>query len=37
MLTSIILFSGLAGITVFIGGLLANYFNLYFIDSPKKK
>jgi ZIP family zinc transporter len=36
MLTSIILFSGLAGITVFIGGLLANYFNLHFKNSPKK-
>jgi ZIP family zinc transporter len=27
MLTKLIIFSGFAGITVFIGGLLANYFN----------
>ena len=27
MLTQLLLFSGFAGITVFIGGVLANYFN----------
>lgn len=36
MLTSIILFSGLAGITVFIGGLLAYYFNHHIKESPVK-
>ncbi len=36
MLTSIILFSGFAGITVFIGGLLANYFNHHIKESPVK-
>ena len=36
MLTSIILFSGFAGITVFIGGLLANYFNHHIKESPLK-
>ncbi|QWX85590.1 divalent cation transporter [Cellulophaga sp. HaHaR_3_176] len=36
MLTSIILFSAFAGITVFIGGLLANYFNHHIKESPVK-
>ncbi|SEE58465.1 zinc transporter, ZIP family [Tenacibaculum sp. MAR_2010_89] len=36
MLTSIILFSGFAGITVFVGGLLANYFNHHIKESPIK-
>jgi ZIP family zinc transporter len=36
MLHSIILFSGFAGITVFIGGLLANYFNHHIKESPVK-
>lgn len=36
MLTSIILFSGFAGITVLIGGLLANYFNHHVKESPVK-
>ena len=36
MLFKLILFSGFAGITVFIGGLLANVFNHYIEDSPIK-
>ena len=36
MLISILLFSGLAGITVFIGGLLAHYFNHHIKESPVK-
>lgn len=36
MLGSIILFSGFAGITVFIGGLLAHYFNHHIKESPVK-
>jgi ZIP family zinc transporter len=36
MLLKMILFSGFAGITVFIGGLLANYFNHHMKDSPIK-
>ena len=36
MLTSVILYSGFAGITVFIGGLLANYFNHHIKESPVK-
>ena len=36
MLTSIILYSGFAGITVFIGGLLANYFNHHVKETPVK-
>ncbi len=36
MLMSIILFSGFAGITVFIGGILANYFNHHVKESPVK-
>ena len=36
MLTSIILYSGFAGITVFIGGLLANYFNHHIKETPVK-
>lgn len=36
MVQKIILFSGFAGITVFIGGLLANYFNHHVKESPVK-
>lgn len=36
MIAKIILFSGLAGITVFIGGLLANLFNKHVKESPIK-
>ena len=36
MVQKIILFSGFAGITVFIGGLLANYFNHHVKESPIK-
>jgi ZIP family zinc transporter len=36
MLTSLIIFSGVAGITVFIGGILANYFNHHIKESPVK-
>ena len=36
MLQKIILFSGFAGITVVIGGLLANYFNHHVKESPIK-
>jgi ZIP family zinc transporter len=36
MIQSIILFSGFAGITVFIGGLLANYFNHHIKETPIK-
>ena len=36
MLLELILFSGFAGVTVFIGGLLANYFNHHVKDSPVK-
>jgi ZIP family zinc transporter len=36
MLTQLILFSGFAGVTVFIGGILANYFNHHIIESPVK-
>lgn len=36
MIKSIILFSGLSGITVLIGGILAKYFNIHFEDNPKK-
>jgi ZIP family zinc transporter len=36
MLTSIILFSGFAGITVIIGALLANLFNHHIKESPIK-
>tara|TARA_B100000809_G_C15123414_1_gene525211 strand:+ start:402 stop:1109 length:708 start_codon:yes stop_codon:yes gene_type:complete len=36
MLKSLILFSWFAGITVFIGGLLANYFNHHMKESPVK-
>ncbi len=36
MLLKLILFSGFAGITVFIGGLLANYFNHHVKESPVK-
>ncbi|WP_422859671.1 ZIP family metal transporter [Flagellimonas sp. S174] len=36
LLTQLILFSGFAGITVFIGGLIANYFNHHSKESPVK-
>lgn len=36
MLLKLILFSGFAGVTVFFGGLLANYFNHHVKDSPVK-
>ena len=36
MLPKLIIFSGFAGITVFIGGLLANYFNHHIKESPVK-
>ena len=36
MLLKIILFSGFSGITVFIGGLLANYFNHHIKEKPIK-
>lgn len=36
MLKNLIIFSGFAGITVFIGGLLANYFNHHIKESPVK-
>lgn len=36
MLLKLILYSGFAGITVFIGGLLANYFNHHIKDIPVK-
>ncbi|PKR81066.1 divalent cation transporter [Brumimicrobium salinarum] len=36
MLQQIILFSGFAGITVFIGGLLANLFNHHIKETPVK-
>ena len=36
LLQKIILFSGLAGITVFIGGLLAKYFNHHIKETPVK-
>lgn len=36
MLTQLILFSGLAGVTVFLGGLLANYFDHHIKESPVK-
>jgi len=36
VLKDIILYSGLAGITVFIGGLLANFFNHHVKDTPVK-
>ena len=32
----LILFSGFAGVTVFIGGLLANMFDHHIKDSPVK-
>mgnify|MGYP000861074552 FL=1 len=37
MLTQLILFSGFAGITVFIGGILANYFNQRVNETPLKQ
>ena len=36
MLLKLIIFSGFAGVTVFMGGLLANYFNHHVKDSPVK-
>lgn len=36
MLQEIILYSGIAGITVLLGGLLANYFNHHIKDTPVK-
>ncbi len=36
MLTELIIFSGFAGITVFLGGLLANYFGHHIKESPVK-
>ena len=36
MLTQLILYSGFAGVTVFLGGLLANYFNHHIKESPIK-
>lgn len=36
MLLNLLLFSGFAGITVFLGGLLANYFNHHITETPIK-
>jgi ZIP family zinc transporter len=36
MLFKLIVFSGFAGVTVLIGGLLANYFNHHIKESPVK-
>ncbi|MDN3620667.1 MULTISPECIES: ZIP family metal transporter [Polaribacter] len=36
MLQNLLLFSGFAGITVFIGGLLANFFNHHIRETPVK-
>lgn len=36
MLTQLLIYSGFAGITVFIGGLLAHYFNHHVKESPVK-
>ena len=36
MLTSILIYSGFAGITVFIGGILGNYFDHHSKESPIK-
>ena len=36
MLSKLIFLSGFAGVTVFIGGLLANYFNHHVKESPVK-
>ncbi|EGV43558.1 divalent cation transporter [Bizionia argentinensis JUB59] len=36
MLTNLLLFSGFAGITVFLGGIIANYFNHHLKESPVK-
>jgi len=35
-MTQLLLYSGFAGITVFIGGVLANYFNHHIKESPVK-
>jgi len=36
MISNLILFSGIAGVTVFIGGILAHYFNHHIKESPVK-
>lgn len=36
MIKSIIIYSGISGITVFIGGIIANYFNSHFKESVRK-
>ena len=36
MITQLLIYSGFAGITVFIGGLLANFFNRHVKDTPAK-
>ena len=36
MITKLILISGIAGVTVFIGGILARYFNHHIKESPVK-
>lgn len=36
MIAKLILFSGIAGVTVFIGGVLAHYFNHHIKESPVK-
>jgi len=36
MIAKLILFSGIAGVTVFIGGILAHYFNHHIKESPVK-
>ncbi len=36
MITKLILFSGISGVTVIIGGILANYFNHHIKESPVK-
>jgi len=36
MIIKLILFSGIAGVTVFIGGILAHYFNHHIKESPVK-
>jgi ZIP family zinc transporter len=36
MITKLILYSGIAGVTVFIGGILAHYFNHHIKESPVK-
>lgn len=36
LLTQLVIYSGISGITVFIGGLLANYFNHHIKETPVK-